>query len=543
MERSIRMDSRQRWLCLAVLAAAALASGAANAVPAPSAPATAGSSYTVSYQPCSGCSAHWLEERAENGSWTYKGQSPLNVIGKPSGTYYYRVGNEFTVYDGYFGYYWWTEYSAEVRVTVASNVAPLDPLTTQLGYRYETRYGDGNGDGRLDVLLNRVSGGVSGSGVVETVLLLQGSGGQLSPSVPSASLAAVAKSWPTAPIQTVLNDFNADGFVDVLLKGVSSIVSGGLNQIVFSPASPFTYQPLGMRAVDDGLKRFVAQSRAYYADSGYFDANAPLVLYYVPVPYCYPTNYYDYYNYACYWTTYWYPVVYRDYSVFDSTAVSTASTEASIEARSISREQGVASIEQAYESVIGVQIGGREDLRGLAGEQGSFDEPTYRRGLELFLAILGIGDANAQEIEGRDAARRPDTVYITGRRVLGFLPLHTALEFGGSTLSAFDSDLSVLGDGRLVSIPNAASDRPPLMMTLGTVSSSLGSTLYWARLVAADAGYDDRLPYDAVPSAGAGGYNSNGYSHGLVQATAGVPSINMTRFVGGEKPVPASAFH
>ncbi len=393
------------------------------------------------------------------------------------------------------------------------------------------------------MLLNRVSGGVSGNGVLETVLLVQGSGGQLSPSVPSPSLAAVAQSWPAAPIQTVLNDFNADGFVDVLLKGVSSIVSGGLNQIVFSSARPLAYQPLGVRAVDDGLKRFVANSRAYYADSGYFEANAPLVVYYVPVPYCYPTNYYDYYNYACYWATYWYPVVYRDYSAFDSNAVSTANTEASIQANSISREQGVASIEQSYENVIGVQIGGREDLRGIADEQGSLDEPTYRRGFELFLVVLGIGDANAQEIEGRDAARRPDTVYITGRRVLGFLPLHTALEFAGSTLSAFDNDLSVLGDGLLVSIPNAPSDRPALMMTLGTVSSSLGSTLYWARLVAADLAYDDNLPYDAVPAAGDGGYNSNGYSHGLVRATAGVPSIDMGRFVGGEKPVPANAFN
>ena len=82
-----------------------------------------------------------------------------------------------------------------------------------------------------------------------------------------------------------------------------------------------------------------------------------------------------------------------------------------------------------------------------------------------------------------------------------------------------------------------------MMMTLGWVSSSLGAPVYWSRLVAADANYDDNLPYDAVPSAGAGGYNSNGYTNGLIRATAGVPSIDMTRFVGGEKPVPASAFY
>jgi hypothetical protein len=41
---------------------------------------------------------------------------------------------------------------------------------------------------------------------------------------------------------------------------------------------------------------------------------------------------------------------------------------------------------------------------------------------------------------------------------------------------------------------------------------------------------------------GDAGYNSNGYSHGLVRATAGVPSIDMNRFVGGEKPVPPHVF-
>jgi hypothetical protein len=131
---------------------------------------------------------------------------------------------------------------------------------------------------------------------------------------------------------------------------------------------------------------------------------------------------------------------------------------------------------------------------------------------------------------------------VTGRRVLGFLPLHTALEYGGSTLSAFDSNSSLLGDGLLVSQPNWPSDHPTLTMTLGTVSSTLGPALYWAQLRAADANYDDDLPYDAVPSIGDAGYNSNGYSHGVVRATAGVPSIDLNRFVGGEKPVPPHVF-
>jgi hypothetical protein len=81
------------------------------------------------------------------------------------------------------------------------------------------------------------------------------------------------------------------------------------------------------------------------------------------------------------------------------------------------------------------------------------------------------------------------------------------------------------------------------MQTLGTVSSTLAAAVYWSTLTAADANYDDNLPYDAVPSAGSSAYNSNGYTHGLVRATAGVPSIDMNRFVGGDKPVPPNVFH
>jgi hypothetical protein len=157
--------------------------------------------------------------------------------------------------------------------------------------------------------------------------------------------------------------------------------------------------------------------------------------------------------------------------------------------------------------------------------------------------VLGIFEANAQELSPpREPVRRSDVVYVTGRHILGFLPMHTAVEYAGATLSANDSNTSLLSDGMLVSRPNDPSDAPPLMMTLGTVASALAAPLYWAQLVAADLRYPDNLPYDSIPSIGEAGYNSNGYSHGLIRATGGVPSIDMTRFVGGEKPVPAAYF-
>ncbi|HZF29544.1 MAG TPA: hypothetical protein VE907_10525 [Gammaproteobacteria bacterium] len=553
-----RTKSRREWswraLSTVLLLGAAFYVAPARAAPTPTASVVSGGSYTVSYSPC-GCLVDWLEERIDAGPWVYVGQGSVAFAGKPNGSYHYRVGN----YVGSYSYYGWTDYSAEIVVTVGS-MAPSEPLSTQLLYRYDTRYGDGNGDGLLDLLVNRVAGGTSGNGTVETVMLLQTGGGRFTSVVPSAAQAAVAASaWPPAAVQVVLDDFNVDGFVDVLIKGIGNTIGGALNQIVYAPGRAGAFQPLGTRAVDAGLKRFAANSREYFADSNYFAQNAPIgvsygvVSYYTCFPggYGYGYGYDDFYAYGlgygydygyCGWIDYYYETTYRDYSVFDATAVNTWSTEVTIDAGSVSPAQGVATIKQAYESVLGAPIGGR-DASGENGERARLDDPTYRRGFELFEAVLGIHTANWQDIDPkRDPTRRSDVVYVTGRHVLGFLPLHTALEYGGSTLSAFDSDESLLGNGLLVSRPNALSDRPPMMMTLGSVSSTLGAGAYWLALVASDARYPDNLPYNPVPSSNSG-YNSNGFTHGLVLATAGVPSIDMNRFVGGEKPVPANLFH
>ncbi|HEX5046209.1 MAG TPA: VCBS repeat-containing protein, partial [Gammaproteobacteria bacterium] len=499
--------TERAWRAMAaamVLIAGALHTPPADAAPTPTASAVTGGSYTVSYSPC-GCLMDWLEERIDGGPWSYVGQGgAIAFANKPVGTYYYRVGNWMG------DYFWgWNEYSAEIMVTVAPAGSPADPLSTQLLYRYDTRYGDGNGDGWPDLFVKRVAGGSAGNGSIDTIMLLQTGGGRFTSIVPSANLASAASAWPAAAVQVVLEDFNVDGFADLLIKGLGNTIGGALNEIVYAPGRPGALQPLGVRAVDPGLKRFLANSRDYFADTGYFDQNAPVNYVVIPIYYysCLP-GFYDYtYGYAygyCGYFTYWYAVTYRDYSGFDSTAVSTASTEASIEAQSTSREQGVATIAQGYEAVLGAPIGGR-DPSGLNGERARLDDPTYRKGFDLFMAVLGIHDAQADELDPpRNPRRQPDIVYVTGRRVLGFLPLHTALEYGGSTLSAFDSDESLMGNGVLVSRPNAMSDRPPMMMTLGTVASSLGAAAYWSSLVASDARYPDNLPYNPVPSTGGG---------------------------------------
>ncbi len=538
-ERGAR--ARRRWwgLVLPLLGVC----GAAGAAPAPVGPAVTGGSYTVSYARCGGCVSDWLEERAGGGAWQYVGTTPITFTNKPAGQYAYRVAYLYPLDPYYFTT--WLDYGAELAVTVAGSVPPVDSLDIQRGYRYETRYGDGNGDGRLDLFVNRVAGGVPGNGALDSLLLLQNGAGGFSTAVPSAAQTSAARGWPQAAVQVVLTDFNVDGYVDLLLKNVGGALGTGVaNQIVYAPGRPLTEQPLGLRAVDDRLKRFVANAHAYLADTTFFEANAPTATVYLQYPFevCPPS--YDLYAPAsCYWFYMPVPVTVADYSGFDSAALAAWNNETAVQGGSATADQATRAIEHSFEDVLGVPIGGW-DFGGIAGERGRLDDPTYRRGFELFLAVLGLFDADAQELDpAHDPARRPDVVYVTGRHVLGFLPLHTALEYGGTTVSAHDSDASLFGNGLLVSQVNWPSDRPPLMMTLGTVASALGAPGYWTQVLASDARYRDNLPYDPVPTAGSGRYNSNGYVNGMIQATAGVPSIDVSRFVGARNPVPPSAFH
>jgi hypothetical protein len=159
--------------------------------------------------------------------------------------------------------------------------------------------------------------------------------------------------------------------------------------------------------------------------------------------------------------------------------------------------------------------------------------------MELFNALIGISTAQAQE---GPPSIPSDAVQIRGRKVMGFGPLHTALRYLSTTISAYDDDDRALFDGTLVSEVDWPPDHPLLTVPLGIVTRGLPAT-YWARLLAADAKYDDDLKYDALPSIGRGGYNSNGYANGIIKATGGVPSLRMEDFVGGELPVPRSEFN
>lgn len=312
-----------------------LISSPAFSVSAPRAPAWSDSgNYTVAFgdTQCAGsCLYRWLEERVgTNGIWSYVSQmtapTAKSYTGKPDGAYYYRTV-QYVDYGGYYYYYfgWTLIYSPEIVVHVTDNVPTIDPLGTQLEYQYETRRGDINSDGRMDIFVKRTFGGEAQNGVIDSVILQQTSTGSFTSVVPSSTQATSASGWPKAAIQVILGDFNIDGFLDILLKKVNSYISGALPQILFSSGEIFAPSLQALTPVTSTMHQFFAETTASMEDPDYFETNVPWK-YYFQV----------YYNFSCYWGWGWgwgldyytcnyYPTFYfsyyPDYSVFNQDAL------------------------------------------------------------------------------------------------------------------------------------------------------------------------------------------------------------------------------
>ena len=144
--------------------------------------------------------------------------------------------------------------------------------------------------------------------------------------------------------------------------------------------------------------------------------------------------------------------------------------------------------------------------------------------------------------QAAEAQRKREEVYVTGHKIGGVGPVHTAIEYTDAngvpvTISAGPDD------GLLVSETGRLSDRPEKNFTIGTVSPPPGISAqqYIRTLRNTDAIYCDCVDYDLFPSIG-DGYNSNSYIHGLIQSTGGSIPIDFGNYIGGNNPLPAGYF-
>ena len=556
---------RGRLALLAGVTAIAVPAAAAAAPDTPIAPATSNGDYTVIARGCNDnvsnmiCLAEWLEERVEPGG-TFA-TTAGTFTNKPYGVYSYRSA------DMYCNMYYTactTRYSAAVSVVVGS--APgRDPLDVQRRYTFRARIGNVVGGAGTDILIERTKGGTSGNGVIDAVLLRQDADRKFTPLVPTRSQRQ-SSAWSASALEVRVEDINVDGYVDVVVGNVASAIPRASDQIVYSPGVA-GHTPKGIRAIDAGLRQFTANMLDYVVDNGYFENNAPLkrTLVGYPVSTC-PSPYYDDLYYMSCYTTYLYGYVYLpDYSVFNARAVDIWRQENALIAGTATRAQATQAILNRVAQMIGVTVGGW-DLDEILGSSGPHDDPSWVKGIEAFISIIGIGTAHADGIDTtrapRQIDRQTDVIYITGRYVFGsgVEKLHSALYYrtpgvaAPSWLSAFDSDESLLGDGKLYSSTNDPRDNPLLMrFTLGTVRPPTGFSPYShfvVDLVPAHERYRRRpfsqLPdYDAIPEippcGGCAGRNSNGYVNGLIRAAGGrpraLPPLRFNDLFGWEFPV------
>ena len=231
----------------------------------PTAPEFIVGGYTVDWQDTSG-SICWLSERVNNGSWaavpnTY---SPTKTItlSRSVGNYDYQVAC-IDDYGGVLG--------PISSVGVVSSMPTLDPLDVQLGYSFQVRTGHFNGDGKKDIYIKR-TGGHADNGVIYKTILTQNNDGNFDVvENPTSGQLSNAAGWPVSSgVDAVVNDFNVDGRVDVILKNLNSVITGIDDQIVYSAGKFFKGSAQAATAMDFEFEKFFRDTYSWILDPNYF---------------------------------------------------------------------------------------------------------------------------------------------------------------------------------------------------------------------------------------------------------------------------------
>jgi hypothetical protein len=476
---------------------------------------------------------------------------------------------------------------ATVVVASAAQPAPVrDNILSQLNYRYEVRRGDVNRDGRTDLFIRKTAGGTPLNGVVERLILQQHGAinGNFAPVVPTPDQALIASAWAPAPtVEVRLHDIDVDGYVDLTLANVASVVSGAADQIVYSPGQAGNSQPRGMRPFDADLGKFVGNAMDYLYDPDYFVRNAPLyfietwtwyawcpllgiggldVYYWQSFTYCY-VDYIYYYGY------------YFDFSAFHPRALSLWFNEDQARSGGISMETAISGIISVIEDILRSQIGGWP-MEEVLGQAGPHRDGTLRQAIEAAKAILEAARAAPEHVDMDNlppqTPRARDVIHVTGHRLFPTEKGHLALEYASpqsvdglydpTTLSGQAENwppiacfpwmqLSFCGWGKLLAETNKSTDHWFMNFTVGYVMPFLGTPgSYWSNSLVPrhnryiNVPYASKPNYNALPDAASNTYNSNGYVRGL-NGQGGfpvVPPAMNSVYPGWDRPVPNAFF-
>jgi hypothetical protein len=556
--------------------------------------------YTVDWQDTTG-SICWLSERVNNGSWatvpnTYSPTKTVS-ISRSVGTYDYQVAC-IDDYGGVLG--------PVSTVGVVSSMPTLDSLDIQLGYQFQIRSGDLNSDGKKDIYVKRTSGGNANNGVIDKTILTQNTDGDFDVvKNPTSGQFSAAGGWPIASaVDAVVNDFNVDGRVDVLLKDLDSTVSNVDDQILFSSGEFFKGLAQAATSMDFEFEKFFRDTYNWILDPNYFaqaitaslpaynfslDIGVYFCSYWFGFPTCLNVGHalfeqtvtlamlglsgyetiaeaeqglasalgfasYDTFECAlvCGWIEF-----YGFYSstIFTFHDVWTPTTESPgfDDINFSSRARDIADITAGMLAGSETETGGMDKISDISFDSigvavggicigGLFHEPELLDPEDCRgYELFAVFSRTAPETEGVEK-RQPNVVYITGHRVGWIGPFHLATEYSESSVVKTTLSAGPVG-GKLVSGINRESDFTG-NVTFGTTISNLGlsSAPYFLQMLVKYNNYGNHLNYDLFPQPGTDGYNSNSYIHGLINATSGGSTLEFNQFVGGNKPVPSNKF-
>ena len=145
------------------------------------------------------------------------------------------------------------------------------------------------------------------------------------------------------------------------------------------------------------------------------------------------------------------------------------------------------------------------------------------------------------KLPDRQRVRRPGEIYVTAHRVAGIGPIHVAVEYTGTNGTTIFS--AGPENGNLVSELNRKSDLPGKNFAVGTLYPPVGvaAEQYVEIMLEADQNYCDCVDYDTFPEI-MDGYNSASYISGLINATGGSTSVDLSEYIGGGVPLPDAYF-
>jgi hypothetical protein len=210
---------------------------------------------------------YWVEQRFNGGSWVPVSMPDYsmswNATGKPDGTYQYRLVYSYDDCCSGGGY----QYVIDGPITVEVGVPPL-PLAEE--QQYASRHGDLDGDGDIDVYVKRLAGTSWQLPISELVLRRNPNGTFNVETSVSQATRNIVNGWSISLTEPHLVDFNADGYMDLLIKGLSPATAGPYDVLVFAASGPGAPPP-SARLVDESIQKFFTDIINYLDDPSYFN--------------------------------------------------------------------------------------------------------------------------------------------------------------------------------------------------------------------------------------------------------------------------------